>query len=403
MYYKNKITLISCYFGQFPWYFPLFIKSCEYNPSIEFLIFSDSTYELFIPDNLKIIPFSLEDFNLIASKKLKINIRINNPYKLCDLKPAYGVVFSEYLQDTDFWGCCDIDLIFGRIRRFLTDRDLNKVDFLSVRKHYPSGFFMLFRNNKKTNHLFAKSKDYKMVFESSIHYCFDECNFVHDLLTKGQNLSNITTEVESFHHVILKESSSGNIRSSFRLFAIEGLPGNLKWNKGFFSYKEEYEVLLYHLIDYKSNIFTSSYIKKPVSDSYYVNKYWINFLSKPNPIKSIYSFYYQWFRPFFIRGIHKIDYLISKKINNYKKVHIKRGTYKFWNTFANIDRSDNGSCSISFVGRNVKYQLRPSILKKNIVYILGKKNIKVEISRNETAPNFNWIDELGNVKKYVLY
>ena len=44
---------------------------------------------------------------------------VNSPYKLCDYKPVYGLIFDEDLQDYDFWGHCDVDLIFGDIRKFI--------------------------------------------------------------------------------------------------------------------------------------------------------------------------------------------------------------------------------------------------------------------------------------------
>ncbi|WP_394801511.1 DUF6625 family protein [Belliella filtrata] len=31
---------MTCFFGEFPWYFPLFLKSCRFNPSIDFQIYS---------------------------------------------------------------------------------------------------------------------------------------------------------------------------------------------------------------------------------------------------------------------------------------------------------------------------------------------------------------------------
>ena len=41
----KKIILINCYFGKFPSFFNLFLKSCEANPSVDFLIFSDCKCE----------------------------------------------------------------------------------------------------------------------------------------------------------------------------------------------------------------------------------------------------------------------------------------------------------------------------------------------------------------------
>ena len=181
----KKIRVISCYIGNFPWYFNFFLKSCSFNPTVDFVIFSDSRSPYNLPPNVKIIPFSLKDFNLVATKKLGFKVNIKKPYKLCDFKPAYGFIFSDYIKTYEFWGITDIDLIFGRIREFITEDLLNKYDLVSVRHDYPTGSFMLFKNDNKINQLFKKSKHYRKVFMSNIHYCFDECNFKHEYLQMG--------------------------------------------------------------------------------------------------------------------------------------------------------------------------------------------------------------------------
>lgn len=46
-------------------------------------------------------------------------------------------MFQEYIKDYDFWGHCDADLIFGDIRKFVTDDILNKYDRLGVDGFFP--------------------------------------------------------------------------------------------------------------------------------------------------------------------------------------------------------------------------------------------------------------------------
>ena len=201
----QKILLITCYFGKFPWYFGLFLKSCRYNPTVDFIIFSDCVVPDHLPENVEIVPFTLKEFNLLATEKLGFEVNIISAYKLCDFKPAYGVIFSEYTKTYNFWGMTDIDIVFGRIREFMTDDLLNAYDVISVRNDYPTGSFMLFKNSNKSNTLFMKSKDYKKVFMTNTHYCFDECNFRHRLLQEGEDIFAVDCEIESMHHVIKKE------------------------------------------------------------------------------------------------------------------------------------------------------------------------------------------------------
>ena len=89
--------------GTYPWYFPYFLHSCRYNPTVDFLIFTDNDDpNLELPSNVKIIPRSIEQFKAAAAKSLGFEVAIESGYKLCDLRPAYGSVFADYIRDCDF-------------------------------------------------------------------------------------------------------------------------------------------------------------------------------------------------------------------------------------------------------------------------------------------------------------
>src|ERR1700755_1065070 len=119
---NKKIAFIVCYIGKLPWYFDYFVHSCKYNADIDFFILNDDeSYKGALPANIKLIHTTLEDISTTATQKLGFKITIEYGYKLCDFKPAYGIIFSDLLKGYDFWGHCDIDIIFGSIREFLTD------------------------------------------------------------------------------------------------------------------------------------------------------------------------------------------------------------------------------------------------------------------------------------------
>ncbi|HTD40793.1 MAG TPA: DUF6625 family protein [Mucilaginibacter sp.] len=252
---QNKsLGLLICYFGKFPWYFDYFIHSCKYNPTIDFFIVTDDkTYSKSIPKNVKIVNRTIHDISILATEKLGIPVKINYGYKLCDFKPAYGLIFSELLKEYDFWGHCDLDIIFGNIRDFITDELMENYDLISVRPDWIPGCFLLFKNTTKMNTLFAHSKDYIKVFTSDRHYCFDETNFAHDAFTDGKLYHQVDTEIESMMHVIKRLEGDGFINPYFDLFIIEGIPGKLKWENGIMTYRNKYEILLYHLIRLKKN------------------------------------------------------------------------------------------------------------------------------------------------------
>jgi hypothetical protein len=248
----KKIAVLTCYQGTLPWYFDYFVHSCFYNPSIDFFIITDNTrYDKPVPPNLKFVFKELSDISAIATRKFGFPVDIKYGYKLCDFKPAYGALFSDILQGYDFWCHADIDVIFGNIRKFITDDMMDNFDLISVRPDWIPGCFLLFRNNDKMNYLFTRSKDFKKVFSSDQHFCFDETNFAHDDFTDGKTYQEVGTEIESMMHVVKKAEAENHIKTYFDLFIIEGIPGKLKFDKGVLTYRGKYEILLYHLIRLK--------------------------------------------------------------------------------------------------------------------------------------------------------
>lgn len=254
---KYKIAFLCPYFGGFPWYFRYFVKSCAYNQDVDFYIITDSNVDMDIevPDNVKMVYCSFSDLTRKISKKLGLTVSINKPYKLCDFKPTYGVVFQDIIVkgNYSFWGHCDIDIIFGRIRHFITDELLEQYDVISVRHEYTSGFFMLYRNIGKINYLFKKSRDYEYVLSSPKNFCFDECSLHHRELLNGVSVNDVLSHIDAMTFVVTAEHEKGNIRACFDLFVLEGKPGRVIWNNGILSLEHKYEALLYHIMTIKDN------------------------------------------------------------------------------------------------------------------------------------------------------
>lgn len=249
----EKIAILICFLGKLPWYFNYFIHSCKYNPTVDFYVFSDDlTYNKVLPENVKLIYKTIDEINEIASQKLGFSTNIKYPYKLCDFKPTYGILFSDIIKNYDFWGHGDIDVIFGDIRSFITNEILAEHDLICVRHDFLTGYFLLFRNNEKMNSLYTKSKDYKKVLQNESHYCFDETNFEWEAFEAGLPLPEIKSEIESMMHVVRRQENEGYLKAYFDFLVIEGLPGKLKWVKGKLFYRNRYEVLLYHLIHFKN-------------------------------------------------------------------------------------------------------------------------------------------------------
>jgi hypothetical protein len=252
---NQRIALIACYSGKLPWYFEYFTHSCAYNPTVDFYIITDDhTHTNSLPVNIKVIYKTLHEISLLATEKLGFGVNIKHGYKLCDFKPAYGFIFSDILKAYDFWGYCDIDIIFGNIRDFITDELLKNYDLISTRPDWIPGCFLIYKNIEKLNTLFMHSKDYRQVFTTDKHCCFDETNFAHQEFEAGKCYLEIHTEIESMMHVVQKMEAQNYIKPFFELYIIEGgRQGKLKWRSGKLIYKNRFEILLYHLIKFKKH------------------------------------------------------------------------------------------------------------------------------------------------------
>lgn len=267
---KNRIIILICYYGEFPWYFPYFLHSCKFNSTIDFLIFSDIKHTFHLPSNVKIVNKSIEEIKTLTNKKLGFKVNIDFPYKLCDFKPAYGLIFEDYIKGYDFWGQSDIDVIYGNIRNFMTDEMLDRYDFISIRHDYTTGCFALYKNNTIINNFFKRSKDYKIVFSNSQHYCFDECNFAWDELTDGKSIFEVKAEIESFTHIIKTAEKNNEIQAHFDFILLEGLVGKIKFDNGKIVYKNLYEGILYHLFWFK-RVYSPVKIPKQIPNVYYIS------------------------------------------------------------------------------------------------------------------------------------
>lgn len=111
---------------------------------------------------------SVQELNERCSRLLGTTIDIKRR-KLCDLKITYGVIFADDLRPFDFWGCSDLDIVWGDIRRFATDARLQRLEIFSSRKEKLSGHCTFYRNTPEVNRLFERIPDVRALL-STTHY-----------------------------------------------------------------------------------------------------------------------------------------------------------------------------------------------------------------------------------------
>lgn len=173
-----KACIVIDYFGKLPEYFKFFLKSCEYNPTFNWLIHTDDTYEGDIPPNVCIKYVSWEDYIVHISNTLLINFKPAVAYKICDLKPALGYIWKEELKDFDYWGFGDIDLIYGDLSIYFTQHALKNYPVNSVHGWNCSGPLCILWNTEEWQLKFSEVHDWADYFEEPHCVRFDEDIFL---------------------------------------------------------------------------------------------------------------------------------------------------------------------------------------------------------------------------------
>jgi len=97
--------------------------------------------------------------------------------KAGDFDPAYGEIFAEELRGYDFWGHCALDMVFGRLDRFIPDQFLKHCDIFANDPGAICGPFSLYRNRAFINNLFRRVDDWEKLLSSQTMYGFDEIQF----------------------------------------------------------------------------------------------------------------------------------------------------------------------------------------------------------------------------------
>ncbi len=75
--------------------------------------------------------------------------------KVWDYRPALGLLYEEEIKDYDFWGHCDLDVVWGDMDAFLPDSKLSELDVYSSHHEYVCGCFSMYRNSPDIKCIFS--------------------------------------------------------------------------------------------------------------------------------------------------------------------------------------------------------------------------------------------------------
>ncbi|MDR1895710.1 MAG: hypothetical protein LBR10_02850 [Prevotellaceae bacterium] len=221
----KKIIYLVPYFGKLPQIFPLWLKSAECNPTINWKIFTDDDDHYDYPTNVNVVKTTFVDFANKFRNHFDFNISLDYPYKLCEYKVTYGDVLADQISEYDYWGYCDLDLIFGDIREFITSEVLSEYEMIGFQGHST-----LYKNvpevNKRYTHI-TENVNYRTLLSSYKYHFFDE----HGILEIYEDLNltwwskvvfaNISPMYWNFR--LTHQDKTGREKNKNRIFT---------WNKG---------------------------------------------------------------------------------------------------------------------------------------------------------------------------
>lgn len=86
---KHKVALILPYFGTLPNYFPLWMKSAGANRDFTFMLFTDADLSGYnVPDNVKVIPMTLDDVRKLIALILILSSSSIRPISYATTSPC---------------------------------------------------------------------------------------------------------------------------------------------------------------------------------------------------------------------------------------------------------------------------------------------------------------------------
>tara|TARA_B100001123_G_scaffold450161_1_gene618904 strand:+ start:8311 stop:9246 length:936 start_codon:yes stop_codon:yes gene_type:complete len=171
---SQQIAIVVTYFGEAPFWLPAFFLSCRKNPDVTWIIYGDLKIDAETPENVVLKHMTVQELAKRASDIVGKEIEVVDLRQICDFKPLYGLMFVDDLKAFDFWAYSDLDVVWGDIRRFITESVLANNDIISSRAKKLSGHFTLVRNTSRTNQLFKLIPNVEEKMAVQRYLCLDE-------------------------------------------------------------------------------------------------------------------------------------------------------------------------------------------------------------------------------------
>lgn len=181
---RASICFVLLYFGKWPHYWNLWAQSVAANPEVNFIIVTDLAPPAYSPVNLQFVKMNLPELVSRFRNVLGFDIKVTGFQKLCDFRPFFGMAFEDLLKPFDYWGYCDMDLVFGDLSPILSVANDSRYDVISPWVH-TIGHCTLLRNSLSVNKAGLQIPNLESrLNETETTFC-DEGGFHDACVTKG--------------------------------------------------------------------------------------------------------------------------------------------------------------------------------------------------------------------------
>jgi hypothetical protein len=213
---RGKALLILPYFGSFGPWFPLYLHSLASQHTLDLLLLSD-TKPPGLPANARHVHMTFDQLRELATARLGTSVRLHRMRNICDLRPAYGLVFEEFTHGYEYWAFGDEDVLYGDLDGMLAPQLDGTADLVSPGTNGKSGHLTLVRNDPRTNELAMRDPAYKEVLVSREHWAYDETSW------------RCGTEVSSFHKIVTAAEARGELSIRRGLPRVVNVPQPGRW------------------------------------------------------------------------------------------------------------------------------------------------------------------------------
>src|ERR1700712_2969887 len=98
----RSIRVFILWFGPWPAWIRLFVESCRWNPTVDWLLIGDAPPPPDLPPNVRIMTTTFDDYRALVALRLGIKPDWADVYKVCDVRPALGIIHPHEIAEYDY-------------------------------------------------------------------------------------------------------------------------------------------------------------------------------------------------------------------------------------------------------------------------------------------------------------